>query len=312
MLKESMQKINQFAIQGINRGFFDKEHPEVNLGEWMRRYTVSHLSNLKVEETNKIENIIQDLYTITYDNLVNYISNTDEKAIVKVIKYKDKEVPNDKERLYISIKIRTIRRTEITTLCRFYKSNNQIYIGLDSYALGKLNWFMFIGLNLLWLIILIPTLFALLGLIIADLATLFYGLQSFSIGLLFTTLFSFIFKIILSLPGIFLGVWIWGDIIRGLNQKESLERAIRQRFHKTVSTNSFDLDDILIYLKTVIPLVLNSNIKAFEKNGINVKDTNDYLIKLVEEIQNVRPNNLTVNGNVNGTIFGDQKNQMYS
>lgn len=194
MLKESIDKINEFVIQGINRGFFDKEHPEVNLGEWMRKFSISYLSNLKEEQTNKIDVITQDLYTITYDNLVKFISNTNENAVVQIVKYKDKQVPNDKERLYILIKRKTIRKTEITTLCRFYKSNNRIYIGLDSYALGKLNWFMFIGLNLLWLIILIPTLFALLGLIIADLGTLLYGLQSFSIGLLFTTLFSLVLQ----------------------------------------------------------------------------------------------------------------------
>lgn len=304
MLRQSIEKISKFRIQSINRGFFDKEHPEVNLGKWWSGYARYDLYDLKTDEVEKADEIIQDLYLITYENIERFIANTNENTKVQIIKYKDKQVPNDKERLYILIKNRTIRKTETTTLCRFYKSSNQVYIGIDSYVLGRLNWFSFIGLNLLFLCILIPTLFILLGLIIADLGLLLYALGNFDIGTLFVTIFSFISKILLSLPAVFVGIWIWGDIIKGLNQGESLERAIRQRFHKRGKFNSFDLDDITMYLKTFYPLVIDSAEQAFRKNGIEREDIIFQLRQVRDVIKNTTPNQTINNYGQVGQLSG--------
>jgi hypothetical protein len=106
--------------------------------------------------------------------------------------------------------------------------------------------------------------------------------------------------------------WIWGDVIKGIRQGDSFLRALRQRFPKRISNNSFDVDDSLIFLKVILPLIINSTKKAFVKNNLQIKELEDYLDEISKNIQQQSFSINTGGGSIFGAIFGGQNNKISS
>lgn len=267
----------------INRGFFDREHPAESIGFLVRGFSISLNEAVGLEEREKLKATRNDLYNEIYkkltklENIDNYLARNTKFKTIKYIDTKYGE--RDKERLYLVIQLKTIRNTRITTLCRFFVHGNNLYLAVDSYALGTLKVSQLIWQSIIALI-LIPSL---------------------------PMLFAFFV-----IPGILALVYlykVWIDVIRSLVQKEPLLEALRQKFNNNVSNNSFDEDDTLMYLKSIFPLIINSVSVALEKNGLLKEGIAEKLDKFLETGQQVI-NIDTGGGNVLGSIFGGKSNQI--
>ncbi len=289
LLKPIKQPINRFPR------LFDKEHPEELLGRWLSNCTISYNQQLPEDNQEKIESIYRDLYFCTIQTVNSWIQSQErinEKTSLRYISYEDEKYQSDRERNYIIVRRITVRQTEIVSLCRFFKSNDGLYIGVDYYILGKLKWLTVIFHNLVLLFLLQSSLIP-----IASVAAFngFLGFLSMIIFLFIPMLYAY---------------WIWGDVIKGMRQGENFLRALRQRFPKRISDNSFDIDDTSNFLKKLTPLITSSIKEALKKNGIETKEIIDYL----DEISNKSmEQNFSVNtggGNIIGSIFGGRNGRI--
>lgn len=250
-------------IQYINRFLLDKKHPEENLGIWFPYLSASTMFPTLIENESIIDDLIESLYNNLYLKLENTLKKDELNVKLEAILFKDQQVSFDKKRLYFIIKNRTVRKTEITTLCRFYKSGNRIYIALDSYGLGQIKWFPF-------------------------LRNIFIFIVTFLLTMPF-----------LGIPAIFLGLLMWKNIIKGLKQGETFERAIRQTYPKRIDHNSFDDDDVTMYLKSLLPLILDCVEETFGEYGIDIREVVQQIVQNIQINNNVTGNNNTV-GNLSG------------
>jgi hypothetical protein len=287
--------------QAINRfpRLFDKEHPEELLGRWLKYQVISLNQQLPEDSQDKIQSIYNDLYYCTIKTVNSWIKDQQprihETTILKYIAYQDQKYQlTDRERHYILVRRITVRQTEIVSLCRFHKSNDSLYIGVDSFALGKLQWISLILHNLI-LLFLFQGSMSIIG---------FIASINGSLGFLSLIIFLFI-------PLIY-AYWIWGDVVKGIRQGDNFLRALRQRFPKRISDNSFDIDDTLIFLKQILPLIINATKQAFEKNGLQIKELEDYLDEISKNIQQQSFSINTGGGNIIGAIFGGRDNKISS
>lgn len=106
--------------------------------------------------------------------------------------------------------------------------------------------------------------------------------------------------------------WIWGDVVKGMRQGDNFLRALRQRFPKRISDNSFDIDDTLIFLKQLLPLITSATKQAFEKNDLQIKELEDYLDEISKNIQQQSFSINTGGGSIIGAIFGGRDNKISS
>ena len=177
---EGVNKPFQEKIKFINRFFLDKEHPEANLGEWYPSFGLSMVFPIAIDDESQIDEIVKSIYNNLYIKLKDTILKTEKNAAIQAILYEDKKFSLDKKRLYFVIKNRTIRKTEITTLCRFYRTGNRLFIAFESYVLGLINWKKFL-----------------------------FFLLTFILSLFISLPFLFI-------PSIFLGIFMWKNVVKGL------------------------------------------------------------------------------------------------
>lgn len=285
--------------QPINRfpRLFDKQHPEELLGEWLKAFTISFNQQLPDSSLDKIESIHRDLYYCTIQTINTWIKNQqdiNEKTSLKFIYYEDQKYKLDRDRNYILIRRITVRQTEIISLCRFHENKDGLYLAVNSYILGQLQWLKLIFHNLV-LLFLFQSSLPLIGFIAAFNG--FLGFLSMIIILFFPLLYAY---------------WIWGGVVKGMRQGESFFRALRQRFPKKISDNSFDIDDTLIFLKNLFPLITNAMKQAFNKNGLQIKELNDYLDEISKNIQDQNFSINTGGGNIIGSIFGGNNSRIYN
>ncbi|NES72983.1 MAG: hypothetical protein F6K24_51195 [Okeania sp. SIO2D1] len=270
--------------QIINRFFYDREHPEESLGNWVRNFSVS--LNYPVEEggIEKLENVRKSLYVRVFKSLKNWQNSGGAAQLnnlkLELVLYKDKSCHQaDRQRLYIEFRCKTVRKTHITILFRCYVHSNNLYICVDSYQLGRLK-------------------------VIA------FCVHNFFLLCLFITLFS------LGIPFILLGLivlvpyanWIWTKIIKALRQGERFWTSVRQRFHKPVSDNSFDIDDVSIILKAIFPLILQATKSAFK--AYNFKDLDEKLDEFINNASFQQTFNISTTGGIFGAIFGGTNNKV--
>lgn len=280
--------------QLINRfpRFLDKEHPEELLGQWLSAFTISLNQQLPDDSLDKIEAINRDLYNCSIQTVNAWIktqTDINEKTILKFIDYEDQKYKSDRDRKYILVRRVTVRKTEVVALCRFHKSKDSLYLAVDCYILGNLQWVKLIFHNVVLLFLFISSL-TLIG--------LFNGFLGFLSWIIF-----------LFIPLLYTN-WIWGGVIKGIRQGDDFFRALRQRFPKRISDNSFDIDDTLIFLKKLFPLITNATKQAFKKNDLQIKELDDYLDEISKNTKN---QGLSINmggGSIFGSIFGGQNNKI--
>jgi hypothetical protein len=88
---------------------------------------------------------------------------------------------------------------------------------------------------------------------------------------------------------IFAVTFLWLNTVRNTRHEGNLLLGLRQSFNQILNVRSFNIDDILMTLKSVLPLILSSIREVFEKHDLPVKSLDEFAatIQTINNIQNV-------------------------
>lgn len=306
-----MTLATQTKSLSINRGFFDKAHPSELLGSRLGEWSIKLIYNAKEDNgtlsDSDVDQIRQTIYREIIDSLQEgKIDDPHAKSFeYRLLNYIDSKYSSrDRERIYLRIDRETIRDTLITVMCRVYKNGDFLYIGVDSFALGPLKLWSAILQAIILFFVILPLGVTGLGSLLTGIGIMLSGvgvlasLTTLATGLAFLFICNFYINL------------FWINVIKALFQKESFMSALRQGFNRPVTDNSFDVDDGLMFLKMLWPLVTSSITNGFRKNGIEFRSINDYLKEISENSVN---QGITVNtggGGIFGAIFGGNNNSV--
>ncbi len=83
--------------------------------------------------------------------------------------------------------------------------------------------------------------------------------------------------------------FFWFGVIRNFQQEKNVPLTFRQRFNRIIEDQTFNIDDVLMTLKSVLPLILYSVRDVLEENDMSVKTLDAFVesIQTVNNIQNV-------------------------
>lgn len=101
---------------------------------------------------------------------------------------------------------------------------------------------------------------------------------------------------------------LWIDVIRGFYHHKDINRAIREVFNHFPSDESFNTDDILMFLKSILPIVVESIEEVFKENGINIEALEKFR-STIQNITNISETfvNYTSNQGAQGMSLGSIK-----
>jgi hypothetical protein len=114
------------------------------------------------------------------------------------------------------------------------------------------------------------------------------GYQNNSIGQTFLGILGYTFCC--SIPwAIFAVMFLWLRTIRNSRHEGNIFLGLRQSFYQMSNSRSFNTDDVLMTLKSVLPLILSSIIEVFGKYGLSVNSLDEFAttIQTINNIQNV-------------------------
>ncbi|MBE9033208.1 hypothetical protein IQ266_26075 [filamentous cyanobacterium LEGE 11480] len=289
--------------QRINRGFFDKAHPAELIGKRLLGWSIRQSYNLGVFgiSNEAILGIREEIYFAIINRLASNksLDNHTSRFQYQICCYEDIKLASvDRDRTYLKIEIETVRGTLLTILLRIHKHGEHLYIVVDSYSLGKIK---------PWLA-LIHT-FILLNLFTPP----FIGTMGGLIALVTGDPNGWLIVMGLAIPILIFVVyfWIfWIDIVKALFQGENIVGALRQKFNKPVTDNSFDVDDVLIFLKIIWPLTTDVVERSFKNHGIESQGITDYLQEIARNSKNQGIQINTGGGGIFGSIFGGSNNSI--
>ncbi len=244
-------------------------------------------------ERSEIEVICQKLYKQVSEK-INAGSLGDSKALL--INYVDMRVRD--KRTYIVVTRETRRNTKATIFMRFHGYGDHLYIGIDAYVLGKIKWS-----SVLWRLLL-----CLAGFIVLPLATAistFLTASSYSSnpsGTSNVSVWWIAFVIFL--------VTCWSEVIKNVihNPKKPLSLAFRQAFPGSVNLGSFNVDDMMMFLKSTLSIGVLAVRDVLQEEGFPVETLDAF-------VQNINFNNVfqgtvgAVAGNVQGNFIANSQSQ---
>lgn len=295
----------------INRGFFDKTHPAELLGasldewEFKLNYDLDEIQTLDEEKIASLrESIYQEIITCLEAGKVD--NSHINRFTYQIINYVDSKYGHlDRERMYLRIDRETVRSTLVTVMARVYKHGKYIYIGVDSYAIGPLRLWSAIFHGFLLIFFFLPIGLTALTSILGGFGAFLSRLASPAAaigGLASGIVLGFIFFLYIRL--------FWIKFIKAIFQREDFLSALRQSFNRPIAYNSFDVDDVLMFLKILFPLVTESIRKSFQEYGIDLKDDKDYLKEIAERSVSGEITINTGGGGIFGSIFGGSNNSV--
>ena len=211
-----------------------------------------------------------------YENVDKKINNGSlGKGRSRIVTYCLCENPKPEyKRDYILVSYTTHDEVRTTILIRFLESGDNLFLGIDTYVLGKTNRppvYRRICLSLL-LILISP------------------------------------WTIFLSLIPFFL---MWEKVNNRLRYGESLRVALRQEFPGKIKFNAFDEDDILMFIKTTLHAALGSIEQIFQEEGLPI-DSLDSFMKQVDVGSTTVVNNYGGSIDMRGAAVGAGSNAGYS
>lgn len=275
--------------KAFSRNFFDRQDPTEGIGQLIIPFSFSNIYD-DVDKDSKIGEICDELYEKVLAKLNSGELGKDMRF--EIYDYKDAR-QGDKEsaRRYLVITRETKRKTRITILARFLRYGNKLYVGVDSFILGDTNWLQIIGFTALTILPFSCYIFTLVPAVIQNiLASLdpFGNSSSGSAGSIFLFALQYTFCCILPWL-IFTVVSLWLNSIRNFRHEGDLLLALRQSFNQILNSRSFNTDDILMTLKSVLPLILSSIREVFQKHNIPVKSLDEFAatVQTVTNIQNI-------------------------
>lgn len=184
------------------------------------------------------------------------------------------------ERFYIVITRRTFKNTQTTVFMRFHGYGSHLYLGVDAYVLGGIQWKRFLKKCFTTFVSFIVFVFLLeLG-----------GVQNLN-GFLWFVILGYI-------------AFTWWDLIRRIFQAQgNIVFALRQAFMSEINFGSLGIDDTMMFLKPTLHTAVWAirNVLMEEKLPIETLD---------EFIQNININQ-TFTGSVSsvaGSIYGNVTN----
>lgn len=277
-------------VKSFNKHFLDLKDPTEFLGIELSGYTIALSFPFPLGYKN-VPKIRQDLY-----NRIR--SKLEEQSIYyskyAVISYRDSKYADrgEEARNYLEIKKNTTRKTTLTTIFRFLENGSNLYIASDSYILGSLNVRALIIKILLFLFVLqVPAFFGNIS------ATLYWlPILSFLGGIL--NLFTLLLYLLIIL-------WFWGDVIRGTLLGYGFYYSLRHQFKGALVNASFDTDDCLMFLKSLLPLILDSLHEVLEENNMLDESVDSILRDLAENIKSQKTSTINISGgNIIGSAIG--------
>jgi hypothetical protein len=292
----------------FNRGFFDRTDPFQNIGENIPNLSMYHLYS------NIDQNKIPEIRTTIYNRIINKVTNSlPDKTSIELISFADKKLEHiEGSRDYIIITNETPRKTRSTIAIRCLSYGGNLYLGVDSFALGSTNQRNFIAriyFSIIPLAILIGIFFCLILQQIATAITQSVGpYMSRGPSALPSTALSLFITALCSIPLIYILIMLWIDVIRGFYHHKDINRAIREVFNHFPSDESFNTDDILMFLKSILPIVVESIEEVFKENGINIEALEQFR-STIQNITNISETfvNYTSNQGAQGMSLGSIK-----
>ncbi|KXK10769.1 MAG: hypothetical protein UZ14_CFX002003156 [Chloroflexi bacterium OLB14] len=277
--------------KAFSRDFFDRQDPTEGIGELIIPFSFSSIYD-EIDKDSKLSEICAELY----DKVLAKLKSGDlgKDVQVDVIDYKDaKQGGKESSRKYLAITRETNRKTRITILARFLPYGNKLYVGVDSFVLGNTNWLKIIGTIALTLSPFVCYLFTVLPAIIQGMVASLNpfgggGYQSDTFGQTFLLILQYTCCCIFPWL-IFAVMFLWLNTVRNSRHEGNLLLGLRQSFNQILNTRSFNIDDILMTLKSVLPLILSSIREVFEKHDLPVKSLDEFTatIQTINNIQNV-------------------------
>lgn len=218
----------------------------------------------------KAENLCERLYDFV-SGKVQTRSLGDAKA--QLIIYQD-EIHRKDQRKYIVVTRDTVRDTRATVFIRFLEYGDNLYLGIDTYVLGGLNSFLF---NLTFFIT-----------IVLPLGTFPIAYDYFKNESGIEAAQSFLFSFLFLFSIVFLASW-W-NFINYFLKCGSINLALRQAFPGGLNSGSFNLDDIIMFVKSTLHISTRAIRIIFKEEGLPVESLDAF----VQNINNI--NNISTSG----------------
>ena len=144
-------------------------------------------------------------------------------------------------RKYLLVTRDTIHGNRTTVFMRFLEYGDNLYLGLDVYSLGRINWLWFSGRVLLTLI-----------------------------------MFPFIWALI---PALVIG-FLWWKIVWRMLYERKIWLALRQEHPGKIGIGPFDYDDVVMFSKSTLHLAVMAIRDVFDEEGLPIESL-DYFIQQI-------------------------------
>ncbi len=262
----------------FHRHFFDKLDPAQRMGTHFPAFSVFHLySDIDQQKTHAVCKSV-------YERIINKVCKDIPSHIkVELVSFADKKLESlEGSRDYIVITRTTARGTRSTIIVRCFPYGRNIYLALDSYALGTLNYqhlIVRIYASIIPFILLLCPILCILG-------NLFQSIVSTGRLAPDHITSSFLQLSFCIIPIGILIVFMWLDLIRGFFYHRNLRIALRESFNSFAEDESFNADDVFMFLKSILPIVIESIQQVFKENNIDIRMLEDFA-RVVNNINNI-------------------------
>ncbi|MFM7640008.1 MAG: hypothetical protein ACKO45_00390 [Cyanobium sp.] len=229
--------VSEHQIPIINLGlrWFKISAPSDGVGIWLHPFDLYQTYSV---ERDHLGRICKKLYHRVHQAVAN---GSLRDAKVRLFNYRKARFLHEDIRKYLLVTRDTIHGNRTTIFMRFYGYGDNLYIGLDVFSIGRINWLTFLG-RILLTFLLLP----------------------------------FIWAII---PALFIGL-LWWKIIWRINYEKKIWLAMRQEHPGKIGIGPFDLDDIFMFSKSTLHLAVMTIREVFEEEGLPIESL-DYFIQQI-------------------------------
>lgn len=237
----------------FNYGFPSLHYPEEFLGTWQPKFSTNFVYVVPQDKIWQVhdeilENLIDKVQFGALGNSsfrrIDYLDNA----------YKSVEEPRN----YILIEKETVRGTRLTVSLKVITMGENLFVSIEAYVLGGLNQSsvqMHSMLTIGYLLAVLVFLFDIFG-------------SGFSIQKFFILCF------LVPLGAIFISSW--KNTVRAWFNHGDLGLALRQSHSGYINQHSFNQDDMMMFFKSTLPLIIYSIQDVFAKHGLPIKNLEQF------------------------------------
>jgi hypothetical protein len=250
------------------------------LGNWLGAFAVNFVLPLPAEARRYSGELREAIYSETNQRLSSGEVGQVDHAIID---YSDSKLPAEPARRYLRIRLRTPRDNQVTSLFRCFVSGINLYVAVDSYRLGRVS-----VAAVLWRACL--SVAALLAAIATTIPFGFVGWPLFGVLM-----------------------WkFWGDALRAARHG-GLSEGLRTKYPRSFVRSSFDLDDSYMFLKAVLPLIMQVLRDVAPRYGLDLPTWEETITESLKKVTTGTVyNNTVIAGTVSGVNIGGSGNTAMS